>query len=237
MTELILIRHGQTELNRGPFFQGQIDVPLNALGRSQAARLAHRLAAEPIDALLCSDLLRTRQTAEPAELRLALPALPDPALREQHFGLFEGLSFEQVNERHPAAWTDWLRHEPDYAVPGGESVVSFHGRVTAALRDIARRHAGRRIAVITHGGVLDMVWRTARGLPLRGPRDCPIPNAGLNRLRIEQDAFEILAWGDDAHVSDLSAAIAPTPVASRASPIGAAASTQTPIAPPSPSAA
>jgi probable phosphoglycerate mutase len=233
MTELILIRHGQTELNRrGPIFQGQIDVPLNAHGLSQADRLAHRLAAEPIDALLCSDLIRTRQTAEPTAQRLALPASPDPALREQHFGLFEGLSFDEVNERHPTDWTAWLRHDPDYEVPGGESVVRFHERVTGALRDIARRHAGRRVAVITHGGVLDMVWRTARGLPLRGPRDCPIPNAGLNRLRIERDAFEILAWGDDAHVSDLSAGIAPAPP--RASPIGAAAAAQTPIAPPSP---
>jgi probable phosphoglycerate mutase len=235
MTELILIRHGQTELNRGPFFQGQIDVPLNALGHSQATRLAQRLAAESLDALLCSDLVRTRQTAEPSAQRLALPASPDPALREQHFGLFEGLSFEQVNQRHPADWTAWLRHEPDYEVPGGESVVRFHERVTSALRDIARRHAGQRVAVITHGGVLDMVWRTARGLPLRGPRACPIPNAGLNRLRIERDAFEILAWGDDAHVSDLQAAHPPGSPPSTAFPGGTADPGQAPSAAPSPS--
>jgi probable phosphoglycerate mutase len=79
---------------------------------------------------------------------------------------------------------------------------------------------------------VDRRHRRVDGLPLRGPRDCPIPNAGLNRLRIERDAFEILAWGDDAHVSDLSAGIAPAPP--RASPIGAAAAAQTPIAPPSP---
>jgi probable phosphoglycerate mutase len=216
MTELLLIRHGQTQLNRGPFFQGQIDVPLNDLGLAQAERLAERLRRERVDALLCSDLLRTRQTAAPSSRRLALPATARAALREQHFGLFEGLSFDEVDERYPAAWRAWQRHEPDYAVPGGESVSHFHRRVTDALRDIARAHAGRRIAVVTHGGVLDMVWRTARALPLAGARECPIPNAGLNRLRIDGDAFEILAWGDDAHVADLGQAAQPAPAADAA---------------------
>jgi probable phosphoglycerate mutase len=214
MTELILIRHGQTHLNRGPFFQGQIDVPLNELGLAQADRLAARLAGEHIDVLLCSDLLRTRQTADPASQRLALPATAQAALREQHFGLFEGLSFDEVDERYPQAWRGWLRHDPAYEVPGGESVMRFHERVTGALREIARTHAGRRIAVVTHGGVLDMVWRTARGLPLQGARACAIPNAGLNRLRVEGDAFEVLAWADDAHVADLEAAHWPADSAS-----------------------
>lgn len=230
MTELILIRHGQTELNRGPFFQGQIDVPLNATGLAQAARLAERLAGEPLDALVCSDLLRTRQTAAPAGARLALDAAPDAALREQRFGLFEGLSFDEVAERHPEAFAAWLRHEAGYAVPGGESVVRFHARVVAAVRAVAARHAGRRVAVVTHGGVLDMVWRTARGLRLDGPRTCPIPNAALNRLRIVGDAIEILAWGDDAHVADLSVPVGPAPAAD------AADALQAPIAPSSPSA-
>jgi probable phosphoglycerate mutase len=233
MTELILIRHGQTELNRGPFFQGQIDVPLNALGLAQAARLAQRLAAERIDALACSDLLRTRQTAEPASRTLDLAPAHDAALREQHFGAFEGLSFDQVTERHPDAFAAWLRHEAHYAVPGGESVERFHARVTGALRAIARANAGRRIAVVTHGGVLDMAWRTARGLPLDGPRTCPIPNAGINLLRIEGDAFEIVGWGDDAHVADLGPAPGPPPTSADPDEPGA---TQPLATSPSPSA-
>jgi probable phosphoglycerate mutase len=231
MTELILIRHGQTQLNRGPFFQGQIDVPLNELGLSQAGRLAARLACERIDVLLCSDLIRTRQTADPSSRRLALPATAQAALREQHFGLFEGLSFDEVDERYPQAWREWLRHDPAYAVPGGESVLRFHARVTGALQAVARAHAGRRVAVVTHGGVLDMVWRTAHGLPLHGARECPIPNAGLNRLRVEGDAFEVLTWADDAHVADLAPPLQPAPAA------GAAEALHAPIAPASPSAA
>jgi probable phosphoglycerate mutase len=232
MTELILIRHGQTELNRGPFFQGQIDVPLNATGLAQAERLGERLAGEPIDAMACSDLLRTRQTAAPAASRLALAPLHESALREQRFGLFEGRSFDDVAERWPDAFTAWLQHDPEFALPGGgESVVRFHGRVLDALRAIAGRHPGRRIAVITHGGVLDMVWRTARGLPLSGPRTCPIPNAGLNRVAIDGDAVRIIDWADDAHVADLSPAATPAPSAD------AAQALQASVAPASPSAA
>jgi probable phosphoglycerate mutase len=230
MTELILIRHGQTELNRGPFFQGQIDVPLNATGLAQAARLAERLRAERLDAMVCSDLLRTRQTAAPASTRLALDAAPDAALREQRFGLFEGLSFDEVGERYPDAFVAWQRHEAGYAVPGGESVVQFHARVVAAVRAVAARHAGRRVAVVTHGGVLDMVWRTAHGLPLDGPRTCPIPNASLNRLRIVGDAIEILGWADDAHVADLAEPVGPAPEADVADALHAS------VAPSSPSA-
>ena len=203
MTELILIRHGETDWNREHRFQGQIDVPLNASGLAQAERLAERLAAETLDALVCSDLLRARQTAAPAAQRLLLEPDPQPGLREQGFGVLEGLALPEILARYPAEWTAWRRHDPDYALPGGEAVREFHARVLAALRELAARHAGRTLAVVTHGGVLDMVYRTAHGLPLSGPRTCPIPNAGLNRLRVLGASIEVVSWAEDAHVADL----------------------------------
>jgi probable phosphoglycerate mutase len=203
MTELILIRHGETDWNREHRFQGQIDVPLNASGLAQAERLAGRLAAETLDAMVCSDLLRARQTAAPAAQRLSLEPDPQPGLREQGFGVLEGLALPEILERYPAEWAAWRRHDPDYALPGGEAVREFHARVLAALRELAARHAGRTLAVVTHGGVLDMVYRTAHGLPLSGPRTCPIPNAGLNRLRVIGASIEIVSWAEDAHVADL----------------------------------
>ena len=203
MTELILIRHGETDWNVQGRFQGQIDVPLNAMGLRQAALMAERMARERVDVFYCSDLLRTRQTAAPAAARLALGAVPDAALREQHFGVLEGLSFDEVKARHPDELAAWLRHDPDYALPGGESVRSFHARVLAAVRALAAQHAGLRLAIVTHGGVLDMIYRTVHALPLVGPRTCPIPNAGLNRLRLRSDALEIVSWADDAHLAPL----------------------------------
>ena len=203
MTDLILIRHGETEFNREGRFQGGIDVPLNEHGRRQAERLAAQLAHERIDALHCSDLLRARQTAAPTAAALGLPMQPDARLREQGFGVLEGLTFAEARERQPAALAVWARHQADSAPPGGETVRAFHDRVVAAVRDIAARHAGQRIAVVTHGGVLDMLWRAAHGLPLDGPRSVPIPNTGLNRFTVDVERLEITGWGDDAHLTGL----------------------------------
>jgi probable phosphoglycerate mutase len=203
-TELLLIRHGETDWNRRQTFQGQIDVPLNERGLAQAARLAQRLAEEPLDLLVASDLMRTRQTAAPlAEARRLDPQLA-PALREQAFGILEGRTFEDIRQQHPAEFALWAKQDPDYALPGGaESRRLFHARVITALQELGRLHPGRRLAVVTHGGVLDMVWRSAKNLPLSGARECAIPNAGINRLRLREGRFEILAWGEDEHVRDL----------------------------------
>lgn len=203
MTDVILIRHGETDWNVQGRFQGQIDVPLNARGQRQAARMAERLVVERVDVFYCSDLLRTRQTAEPAARRLELPAAPDASLREQHFGVLEGMSFDEVQARHPQLLAEWMRHDPDYALPEGESVRSFHARVVGAVQALASRHAGRTLAVVTHGGVLDMLYRTVHGLPLHGPRTCAIPNTGLNRLRVTGERLEIVSWADDAHLEGL----------------------------------
>jgi 2,3-bisphosphoglycerate-dependent phosphoglycerate mutase len=204
MTELLLIRHGETDWNRRQCFQGHLDVPLNERGLAQAERLGARLAAERFDALVVSDLLRTRQTAAPLAAQLKL--LPDytPTLREQAFGILEGLTFDDIRVKHPAEFALWAKHEPDYALPGGaESRTLFHRRVTQALSELATRHPGQHLAVVTHGGVLDMVWRTAKGLGLQGPRECLIPNTGINRVRVKDGGFEILGWAEDEHVRDL----------------------------------
>jgi len=75
--------------------------------------------------------------------------------------------------------------------------------VIEAVRELAQAHAGRRLVLVTHGGVLDMLWRTVHGLPLDGPRDCAIPNTGINRLRWRAGTLDILRWAEDAHLSGL----------------------------------
>ncbi len=201
MTELLFIRHGQTDWNLQQRFQGQIDTPLNTTGHAQAQRLAARLAGERHDALFSSDLLRARETALPLGAAWQLPAVALAGLREQNFGLLEGLDVATIQARHPELWQRWLEQDADFAAPGGESQRRFHARVLAALKELAALAAGRRVAVVTHGGVLDMLWRTAHGLPLSGLRTCAIPNTGLNRLRWAGGALHIDSWADDAHLN------------------------------------
>ena len=205
MTELLFIRHGETDWNRQQRFQGQIDVPLNATGHLQAARLGARLAAEPPDLLVSSDLQRARDTAAPLATAWARTPQLMPGLREQSFGLLEGLDVPTIQDRHPELWARWLEHAADFALPGGESLRSFHARVLAAVHELAAAHPGRHIVVVTHGGVLDMLWRSAHGLPLDGLRQCEIPNTGLNRLRWQGGTLHIDSWADAVHLDGLPA--------------------------------
>ena len=98
-----------------------------------------------------------------------------------------------------------MRFGADYGMPGGETTRQFHTRVMDAVRRIAQQYAGKTVLVVTHGGVLDMVWRTAQGLGLDGPRQSDIPNAGLNRVRVQGGAIEVLHWADTRHLQDLPA--------------------------------
>lgn len=205
MTELILIRHGETDWNRELRFQGQVDVPLNAVGHEQALRVAKRLAGSTVHHLYCSDLQRTRQTAGPAATQLALPCIADAGLREQNFGALDGMRVDDIKAQHAEAWNQWTRFDADYAFTGGESTRQFHARVMQAVRRIAAAHTGQTLVVVTHGGVLDMVFRSAQGLSLDGPRQTQIPNGGLNRVRMQagSDAIEILEWADTLHLADM----------------------------------
>jgi len=203
MTELVLIRHGETDMNRELRFQGQVNVGLNAIGREQARRLAERLAGETADAVYVSDLLRAWQTAEPIAGGLALDPVPDTGLREQAFGLVDGMRVDDIKREHPEAWQNWLRFDEDFAMPQGESTRVFHARVMEAVQRVVAAHPAQTVLVVTHGGVLDMIYRTARSLGLGGPRQSEIPNAGLNRVRVSAGAIEILSWADTRHLADL----------------------------------
>jgi 2,3-bisphosphoglycerate-dependent phosphoglycerate mutase len=204
-TELLFIRHGETDWNRQQRFQGQIDVPLNAMGHAQAARLGQRLAGETHDALFSSDLTRAQETAAPMAAAWGRQPVLVPGLREQSFGVLEGLDVPTIKQQHAALWQQWLEHRADFALPGGESLRQFHTRVLDAVRQLVVDAAGRRLVIVTHGGVLDMLWRTANGLPLDGLRACEIPNTGLNRLRWDGGTLHIDQWADDAHLAGLPA--------------------------------
>lgn len=203
MTQLLFIRHGETDWNAQQRFQGQIDVPLNAMGRAQAARLGQRLAPETHDALFSSDLSRAQETAAPLAAAWGRQPTLVPGLREQSFGVLEGLDVPTIKQRHADLWQQWLQHRGDFALPGGESLQQFHSRVMDAVRTLANSGAGQRLVIVTHGGVLDMLWRTARGEPVEGLRQCEIPNTGINRLHWANNTLHIDRWADDAHLSGL----------------------------------
>ena len=213
MTELVVIRHGETDWNRQQRFQGQIDVPLNATGHAQAQALAARRAAEAAlqgDLFVSSDLQRARQTAAPLGTAWAREPQLSALLREQAFGEWEGLDGPTIRERWPEFWPRWLEHRADESAPGGETPRQFHARVLQAVRELAEAAGpGGRVVIVTHGGVLDMLWRTAHGLPLDGLRRCDIPNAGVNRLRWHSGTLHVDSWADASHLEGLAPPLRP----------------------------
>ena len=176
-TRLWLVRHGQTDWNLVGRFQGQADPPLNATGLRQARDLAARLDGAAYAALYSSDLLRARQTAAALAEHTGLAVRLDERLREVHHGEWDGLLVTEVQSRHADGWAERQR-DPDVArPPGGETVVEVAERVAAALDDIARRHPGAEVLVVSHGLALATALCRAWGRPLRVAHDLVPPNA------------------------------------------------------------
>jgi probable phosphoglycerate mutase len=166
LTELWLIRHGETDWNLEGRLQGQADPPLNATGWRQAEQLADRLAGQDIEALYSSDLLRARQTAGVIGRRLRLSPCLDRRLREVNHGEWDGMLTADVKARYAARWASRLASPLDVPPPGGETVLQVARRAAAAADSIARAHPQVRVAVVSHGLALAALDCQARGIPL-----------------------------------------------------------------------
>lgn len=158
---LVLVRHGETAWNREGRFQGHIDVELSDLGRAQARALRARLeAAHPHlfddghTALLTSDLRRARETAEIAFGGGGRALHVRRELREFCYGVFEGLTRREIDERFPGAMAAWLDGDRAFAVEGGESRAQVHARVHAAVEGFLAEAPQRHVVVVAHGGVM-----------------------------------------------------------------------------------
>jgi probable phosphoglycerate mutase len=200
-TTLVLIRHGQTEWNREGRIQGHLDSALTPEGIAQAEACATRLATEPFDALYASDLPRTQHTAAILNCALHLTMNSRESLRERCFGIGEGLTYAEMDVRFPEVFSRARALDPDFAIEGGETRRQFHSRVRTALQGIASAHAGQRVLVVTHGGVLGVVYRWLNDLPIASAHTVEIPNVAYNRVRVADSQWQLEIWGDTAHLA------------------------------------
>ena len=200
-TRILLVRHGQTDWNADTRIQGHTDIALNATGRWQAQQLALALAEETLDAVYASDLSRAHATALPAAQSHGLKVQVEPGLRERGFGEFEGRTFSEIETGSPEDALRWRRRDPDFGPPGGEVLQAFHERSVSVVRTLAQRHEGQCILVVTHGGVLDCLYRAATGQGLQAPRTWEIANAAINRLLHTPQGLTLVGWADASHLS------------------------------------
>lgn len=205
MTEILLIRHGETAWNAERRLQGFLDIGLNAEGQRQATLLALALQGDPLDAVIASDLQRAVDTARPIAAAHGLSLETDPALRERCFGAFEGLLYDEIGHHFPQAYQEWKAREVDARYPPGaqmaETLREFSVRAVAAVMRHAARHPDGRIAIVTHGGVLDCIFREVHEIGLDKPRDFEIRNTALNRLHWDGQRLHIDDWGRLDHLA------------------------------------
>lgn len=203
-TQFWLVRHGETEWNASRRLQGWLDIPLSQVGIKQAEQLAEYLQssafAVSIDAVFSSDLNRAFETANIAAGHFGHPVHASQELRERCYGIYEGRDWATLNElRANNVGVDF--RDPQQAVENGESLHSFGSRITTAFEALARQYKGQRILVFSHGGVIDIAWRNARGISLNAARPDPILNTSINHFSIDDDNnWTMIDWGRVGHL-------------------------------------
>lgn len=164
-TKLILVRHGETDWTRRKKYCGITDIGLSKNGKAQAKKLAERLANEKIDKVYSSDLRRAMQFCKLAAGNTHVEKVP--ALREMNFGIFKGLTHQEIMKRYPEIYEKWLKDPVKITIPKGESLKSFSGRIIKALSKILSRNKNKTIVVFTHGGPIRVYLCYLKGINLR----------------------------------------------------------------------
>jgi probable phosphoglycerate mutase len=218
-TRILAIRHGETLWNTQNRIQGHIDIDLNAKGQLQASLVGRAFKASsaghagedtqhPLSqsaALYSSDLARAFNTAAQIGAALALPITQDRRLRERHFGDFEGKTWADIDQHSPEVSRKWRERDPQWRPgEGAESLLDLQARVMGVINDIASKHLGEQIVIVSHGGVMDILHRWATGQGLQIQRTWSLENAVINRLLWTPEQLSLLNWGDNSHLGDIT---------------------------------
>ena len=167
MSRLLLVRHGDTELNSAERYWGSTDVKLSDAGFRQAEMLRDRLATERIDVIYSSNLRRASATAQIIASSHRLDIITCAELREIDFGELEGLTFNEISQLYPEVTELWLQRSPGLKYPGGESVDELTSRVSQFVGRLENHAPQETILIVAHSGVLRTLVCQLLGIELR----------------------------------------------------------------------
>lgn len=202
-TTLFVVRHGETLWNQQGLLQGHLDSPLSELGVNQANALAEYFSKCDWDLIISSDLTRAVRTAEIIKGASDKQVLTDNRLRERNLGIVQGLTVKEFGEKYHEESVKFNEGGADYAIPGGESIDQRFKRSITCIKELAERYDGNKIIIVTHGGVLDGVFRFTVKIPLNQPRTFSLFNASVNTIQIQDDSWNIVTWGYVEHLRAL----------------------------------
>ena len=205
MTELLLVRHGQTDSNLHGRWQGWDGTPLNQQGEREAVLIAWRLAQteKAIAALYASPLRRAWQTAERIGEALNLSPASHGGLKEINFGQISGITLDEFREHFPNLHKRWAdKTDLTFAFPGGEQRAQFFQRVGEAMEGIVERHPDQKVVVVAHGGTLRACL--VHYLPVEFSQwwTYELGNCSLTRLEVREGRVKLLVLDDRAHLAE-----------------------------------
>jgi len=198
-TEIILIRHGETEWNSQQRMQGHSNSDLSSVGQAQIQALGQWMKNVPFDLIYSSDSLRAKQTAEAITQFSGHELQIDLRLREKNLGVFEGLTSEEARERHPEVFRLFKTAGSKYVIDEGESTQQLHDRALEIVNEIRIKHPEERVLLVTHGGFIRVVMKHSLGLSLETPTRFLIRNTGVFRL-VWEDKWLVSQMGGVSHL-------------------------------------
>ena len=198
-TEIILIRHGETEWNSQKRMQGHSNSDLSSVGQAQIQALGQWMKNVPFDLIYSSDSLRAKQTAEAITQFSGHELQIDQRLREKNFGVFEGLTSEEARERHPEVFRLFKTAGSKYVIDEGESTQQLQDRALEIVNEIRIKHPEERVLLVTHGGFIRVVMKHSLGLSLETPTRFLIRNTGVFRL-VWEDKWLVSQMGGVSHL-------------------------------------
>lgn len=190
MTELWLVRHGQTDWNLANIVQGHSDIPLNDTGLAQARELADRLNGTHFDALYCSDLIRARQTGAILAESLNLEVVIEPRIREIRQGVWEGFAIPEIIKMYPEEFKRKNENPLVPAADGAESVAEVVRRMVGVTNELRERHPDQRLLLVTHGFAIAALTCVVRGIPIQEVAGY-IPDNGTPVVLSISDALQV----------------------------------------------
>lgn len=199
---VIFIRPGETDWNRDLRWQGWVAIPLNDLGKLQAAQLAKFIRNIGLSALYTSDLKRASQTAEILAEKLGFAPVLNEQLRERHIGNWQGLTPEEMEAWYPEVYSQ-LRADPqNFRVPGGESRQDVKARMLAAFKDIVAQDKGETVAVISHTTAINELLSEILGSSYK--KSSSVSNSSVTTIRLsDSGVWELVASDDVLHLEGL----------------------------------
>jgi broad specificity phosphatase PhoE len=204
-TEVFMVRHGQTDSNVAGLFHGSTDTPLNPRGLRQAELVAARVQQlEGLRSLHSSPLQRAFVTAQAISRRIGLTPRLHPGLAEMHFGEAEGATLAEMAHRWPELAKRFESLDDDEArFPGGESRREFHTRVRKTLDRIITEHAGERLLIVAHGGVIGSLLAQIHGENPNDWRRYTIDNCSVTHIELATNGPIAHLLNDVVHLEEL----------------------------------